>query len=89
MEGVAGHPATNSVHPILQVDLAPRVLLPFSLNVHCSRAIFQGRGQRVSNVTDFSRATILYVDDDPAMREVMSLILSEEGFDVLSAHDGH
>ena len=42
----------------------------------------------MSNVTDFSRATILYVDDDPAMREVMSLILSEEGFDVVTASDG-
>jgi len=35
-----------------------------------------------------STATILFVDDDPAMREVMTLILGEEGFSVSTAADG-
>lgn len=39
-------------------------------------------------VDSFSTATILFVDDDPAMREVMSLILDEEGFAVTTAADG-
>ena len=38
--------------------------------------------------SDSSRATILFVDDDPAMREVMALILGEEGFDVVTAASG-
>jgi len=42
----------------------------------------------VTNISDSSRATILFVDDDAAMREVMALILSEEGFDVITAGDG-
>jgi len=39
-------------------------------------------------VSSLSAATILFVDDDPAMREVMALILSEEGFAVSTASDG-
>jgi CheY-like chemotaxis protein len=39
-------------------------------------------------VSSLSTATILFVDDDPAMREVMALILSEEGFAVSTASDG-
>lgn len=35
-----------------------------------------------------SRATILFVDDDPCLREVMAMILSEEGYDVSTAADG-
>ena len=42
----------------------------------------------MSSHSNFSRATILFVDDDPAMREVMALILGEEGFDVVTAGDG-
>ena len=33
-------------------------------------------------------ASILFVDDDPCMREVMALILSEEGYEVSGAEDG-
>lgn len=39
-------------------------------------------------VSSLSTATILFVDDDSAMREVMALILGEEGFDVSTASDG-
>ncbi|HEY1576378.1 MAG TPA: response regulator [Terracidiphilus sp.] len=35
-----------------------------------------------------SRVTILFVDDDPCMREVMALILSEQGFEISTACDG-
>lgn len=35
-----------------------------------------------------STATILFVDDDAAMQEVMALILGEEGFEVITARDG-
>ncbi|MBS1805104.1 MAG: response regulator [Acidobacteria bacterium] len=42
----------------------------------------------MSSIPDSSRAKILFVDDDAAMREVMALILSEEGFDVVTAGDG-
>jgi CheY-like chemotaxis protein len=42
----------------------------------------------VSSLSNSSRATILFVDDDPAMREVMALILGEEGFEVTTAGDG-
>jgi CheY-like chemotaxis protein len=42
----------------------------------------------VSKLSNSSRATILFVDDDTAMREVMALILGEEGFDVITAGDG-
>ena len=36
----------------------------------------------------FSRATILFVDDDACMREVMGMILDEEGYEVITAIDG-
>lgn len=39
-------------------------------------------------VSSPSTATILFVDDDAAMREVMAFILGEEGFAVRTAGDG-
>ena len=39
-------------------------------------------------MSNFSTATILFVDDDQAMREVVALILNEEGYDVSTAADG-
>jgi CheY-like chemotaxis protein len=54
-------------------------------------AIFQGHhfpGARSKTVSDFSTATILFVDDDRAMREVVALILGEEGYEVSTAADG-
>lgn len=36
----------------------------------------------------FSRASILFVDDDPCMREVMAMMLNEEGYEVSTAADG-
>ncbi|WP_109485321.1 response regulator [Occallatibacter savannae] len=42
----------------------------------------------MSSFSNDSQATILFVDDDAAMREVMSLILSEEGFEVVTAGSG-
>jgi len=39
-------------------------------------------------VSSLSTATILFVDDDSAMREVMAFILGEEGFAVSTAADG-
>ena len=33
-------------------------------------------------MSNLSTATILFVDDDPGMREVMALILAEEGYEV-------
>jgi len=39
-------------------------------------------------VGNISATSILFVDDDPCMREVMTLILSEEGYEVLTAEDG-
>jgi CheY-like chemotaxis protein len=47
-----------------------------------------GEVNRVSSLADFSRATILFVDDDAAMREVMAMILGEEGFATVTASDG-
>lgn len=35
-----------------------------------------------------SRATILFVDDDPCMCEVMAMMLNEEGYEVSTAADG-
>lgn len=35
-----------------------------------------------------SRATILFVDDDPCMREVMAMMLDEEGYEASTAADG-
>ena len=32
--------------------------------------------------------TILIIDDEPGLRQTVSLILSEEGYDVLTASDG-
>ena len=40
------------------------------------------------NVKNISKATILFVDDDPCMREVMAMILGEEGFEVSTAANG-
>lgn len=37
---------------------------------------------------NFSRASILFVDDDHCMREVMAMMLSEEGYEVSTAADG-
>jgi CheY-like chemotaxis protein len=39
-------------------------------------------------VSSFSRTTILFVDDDPCMREVMAMVLNEEGYEVSTAADG-
>jgi CheY-like chemotaxis protein len=39
-------------------------------------------------VGTFSKATILFVDDDACMREVMAMILDEEGYEVVTASDG-
>jgi CheY-like chemotaxis protein len=39
-------------------------------------------------VSSYPTATILFVDDDAAMREVMAFILGEEGFAVSTAADG-
>ena len=39
-------------------------------------------------MSSFSRASILFVDDDQCMREVMAMILTEEGYDVSTAADG-
>ena len=36
----------------------------------------------------FSRASILFVDDDECMREVMALLLNDEGYEVSTAADG-
>jgi CheY-like chemotaxis protein len=35
-----------------------------------------------------SQATILVVDDEPAIREMLSIVLGEEGFHVVTAGDG-
>jgi CheY-like chemotaxis protein len=48
-------------------------------------AIFNLRGQNVKNI---SKASILFVDDEPCMREVMAMILTEEGYEVSTATDG-
>ena len=37
---------------------------------------------------NISKATILFVDDEPCMRELMAMILSEEGYEVSTASDG-
>ena len=34
------------------------------------------------------RARILFVDDEPGMREMVAMLLSEEGYEVLTAVDG-
>jgi CheY-like chemotaxis protein len=39
-------------------------------------------------VNSFPRATILFVDDDQCMREVMAMVLNEEGYEVSTAADG-
>lgn len=36
----------------------------------------------------FSKASILFVDDDQCMREVMALLLNDEGYEVSTAGDG-
>jgi CheY-like chemotaxis protein len=82
-----GHPATNIVHRICKWILRPEFQVLFKDSRFAfSRAIFQGgRGQTVSS---HSTASILFVDDDAAMREVMAFILTEEGFEVSTAADG-
>ncbi len=37
---------------------------------------------------DEDRSRILFVDDDPCMREVMAMLLNEEGYEVSTAADG-
>ena len=37
---------------------------------------------------NIAKAAILFVDDEPCMREVMAMILSEEGYEVSTATDG-
>lgn len=37
---------------------------------------------------NISKATILFVDDEPCMRELMAMILTEEGYEVSTATDG-
>ena len=39
-------------------------------------------------MNSFSRASILFVDDDECMREVMALLLNDEGYEVSTATDG-
>jgi len=39
-------------------------------------------------VSSFSRASILFLDDDPCMRDVMAMVLNEEGYEVSTAADG-
>ena len=39
-------------------------------------------------MNDIPKRTILLVDDDPAMREVMAMLLNEEGYDVSTAING-
>ena len=45
-------------------------------------------GREVTTVSSSSRTTILFVDDDPCMREVMAMVLGEEGYEVSTAGDG-
>ena len=35
-----------------------------------------------------TQARILFVDDEPCMREMVAMLLSEEGYEVLTAVDG-
>ena len=42
----------------------------------------------VRNVKNISKATILFVDDEPCMRELMAMILNDEGYEVSTAADG-
>src|ERR1035441_686906 len=35
-----------------------------------------------------SRPTVLFVDDEPCMREVMTMLLGEEGYEIFTASDG-
>lgn len=42
----------------------------------------------MNSKSNSSTATVLFVDDDAAMREVMALILNEEGFAAITAEDG-
>ena len=37
---------------------------------------------------NISKPIILFVDDEPCMRELMAMILSEEGYEVMTATDG-
>lgn len=39
-------------------------------------------------MNSFPKPTILFIDDDQCMREVMALMLNEEGYDVSTAVDG-
>jgi CheY-like chemotaxis protein len=39
-------------------------------------------------MSNLSTAMVMFVDDDAAMREVMALILAEEGFAAITAGDG-
>ena len=39
-------------------------------------------------MSNYSRASILFLDDDPCMRDVMAMMLNEEGFEVSTAADG-
>jgi CheY-like chemotaxis protein len=68
------------------VDLA----LGYSKLTHISSAMILRvfSSCEVRNVKNISRATILYVDDDPCMRELMAMILNEEGYEVSTATDG-
>lgn len=39
-------------------------------------------------MNDAHVSKVLFVDDEPGMREVMAMLLSEEGYEVLTASDG-
>src|SRR4029079_16016900 len=47
-----------------------------------------GEVKRMNSESNSSTATVLFVDDNAAMREVMALILNEEGFAAITAEDG-
>lgn len=81
-----GHPATYTEHLICQADLA--LAIPSLLFL--LQAIYWSHLSRceVRNVENISRPTILFVDDEPCMREVMVLILSEAGYETYTAIDG-
>jgi CheY-like chemotaxis protein len=74
-------------HLICQADLA--LCCPLLSHFFAIRIYVEPSSQcEVRNVKNTSTPTILFVDDEPCMRELMALILGEEGYETYTATDG-
>ena len=77
-------------HLIAQVDLAVHRLfyLDFILPYRHFDFAVPSLICEARKVKNKSKPTVLFVDDEPCMRELMAMILTEEGYEVFTEKDG-